>query len=77
MHTAWAAYMSFDENARGTLRDGLIADFVVLSENPLKLPVGELRRLKVEETYFAGVKYRKKASGAAALVWKSLLHKAR
>ncbi len=77
MHTAWAAYMSFDENARGTLRNGLIADFVVLSENPLKLPVGELQNIKVVETYFAGVNYRKKGSGPAALICKSLMQKAR
>ena len=77
MHTSWAAYMSFDENERGTLRDGLAADFVVLSENPLKVPVNELEKIKLEETYFAGVKYQKKASSPASLVLKSAIHKAR
>ena len=77
MHTSWAAYMSFDENERGTLRDGLVADFVVLSENPLKVPVNELEKIKLEETYFAGVKYQEKVSSPAALVLKSAIHKAR
>ncbi len=59
------------------LRDGLVADFIVLSENPLKVPVNELEKIKLEETYFAGVKYQKKASSPAALVLKSAIHKAR
>jgi len=77
IHTSWAAYMSFDENERGTLKNGLVADFVVLSENPLKIPVERLAELKVEYTYFAGVKYSKKASGPVSLVCKSLLSKAK
>jgi len=77
VHTSWAAYMSFDENERGSLQNGLIADFVVLSENPLKVPVDRIENIKVEDIYFSGAKYKKSVSGAAALVCKALLHKAR
>ncbi len=77
MHTSWAAYMSFDENERGTLKDGLIADFVVLSENPLNIPSDQIKRINVEEIYFAGVKYKKNISNPFSLVCKSLIGKAR
>lgn len=77
MHTSWAAYMSFDENERGALKQGLIADFVVLSENPLKIPSDQIKRIKVEDTYFAGEKYKRNVSGPFSLICRSLVRKAR
>lgn len=77
MHTSWAAYLSFDENERGILQEGRIADFVVLSENPLTLPTDQINKIKVEETYFAGERYRKNTSRPLSLVCKSLVSKAR
>lgn len=77
MHTSWAAYMSFDEHERGTLQEGRIADFVVLSENPLTLSPDQLSRIRVEETYFAGERYRKTVSKALPLICKALVSRAR
>ncbi len=77
MHTSQAAYMSFDEHERGSLREGYIADFVVLSENPLEILPEKLCEIKVEEIYFSGEKYRKPPSNAVSLVCKALLSRGR
>jgi hypothetical protein len=57
MHTFAAARLSFDENKRGTLTEGKFADFVVLDQNPLKMPVEKLNDLKVTDLYLQGEKY--------------------
>lgn len=57
MHTSSCAYLSFDENTRGTLSSGKRADFVVLDQNPLQIPVGKLNTLRVETLYIKGEKY--------------------
>ena len=57
MHTLWPAKMCFDENRRGSLSVGKIADFVVLSGNPLEVPIGNLRELRVTDTYFEGKRF--------------------
>lgn len=68
MHTLWAAKTSFDENLRGSLRPGLVADMVVLDRNPLCTPVGELKDIKVLETWYAGERYKTPAGGVAPLL---------
>ena len=54
MHTLWTAKTSFDEKDMGSLTVGKFADFTVLSANPLKMPVEELRSLRVTDIYFGG-----------------------
>ena len=50
--------MSFDENERGSLEVGKIADMVVLNQNPLKMKKENLLDLKVETLYLQGKKYK-------------------
>jgi hypothetical protein len=57
MHTSTCAKLSFDENKRGTLTDGKLADFVVLDQNPLQVPVQKLNSVKIEALYLKGEKY--------------------
>lgn len=59
-------YLTFDEKQRGTLEKGKIADMAVLSENPYQVPVEQLNRLKVEQLYLGGQKYRSDTKGAIA-----------
>ncbi|MBR2590217.1 MAG: amidohydrolase family protein [Clostridia bacterium] len=59
-------YLTFDEKQRGTLEKGKIADMVILSENPYQVPVKQLNRLKVEQLYLQGQKYRSDTKGAIA-----------
>lgn len=57
MHTSWCAKLSFDENERGSLTEGKVADFVVLDQNPLQTPKEKLKELKIESVYLKGNMY--------------------
>lgn len=46
-----AAYFSYEEDLKGQLKKGYLADFIVLSEDPYK---GTLLDIKVDQTYIAG-----------------------
>jgi hypothetical protein len=52
--TLWPAYQHFEEQQRGSIEVGKVADFVVLDRNPLKIPVLGLVDLKVVETIKGG-----------------------
>jgi predicted amidohydrolase YtcJ len=54
LHTIWSAKLSFDEHDRGSLTDGKVADFAVLNQNPLTVPVHRLKDVRIEEVYFKG-----------------------
>jgi predicted amidohydrolase YtcJ len=49
-----AAYASFDENKKGTIEAGKLADLTVLSGNILKIPSETIKKLKVEMTIVDG-----------------------
>ena len=52
--TTFAYYELFDENLKGTLTVGKLADFVILDKNPLKVPPIEIKNIKVVETIKEG-----------------------
>ena len=52
--TAFAAYELFDENLKGTLSNGKLADFVILDKNPLKVKPMEIKNIQVTETIKEG-----------------------
>ncbi|HEX9445256.1 MAG TPA: amidohydrolase family protein, partial [Candidatus Binatia bacterium] len=54
MHTKYAAYVMFEENAKGTLAAGKLADVAVLSENPLTAPTERIKDIKVLMTVAGG-----------------------
>ncbi len=51
-----AAYQYFEEDRKGTLAAGKLADLVILSSNPLDTPTVDLRSLEVTETWSHGVR---------------------
>ena len=53
--TRFAAYQHFEESMKGTLEAGKLADFVVLSEDPLNMRAAALLSLKVSATYSRGL----------------------
>lgn len=53
-YTTTAAYVGFEENDKGMLRPGLLADFVVLSDNLVKVDSGNIKNVEVLETYLGG-----------------------
>lgn len=52
--TANAAYAYFEEGEKGTLEPGKLADFVILGENPLKVPKQHLKDIVVMATIKEG-----------------------
>jgi hypothetical protein len=52
--TLWAAYQHFEEKSKGSIEAGKLADFVVLSDNPITVERPALANLKVLETIKEG-----------------------
>lgn len=44
--TDWAAYQYFEDQYKGTLKQGKLADLVILDKNPLTVPSREIKKLK-------------------------------
>jgi predicted amidohydrolase YtcJ len=54
MLTTGPAWQVFEENRKGRIKPGLLADFVVLDRNPLRTPVDKIRAIRVLETVKEG-----------------------
>jgi predicted amidohydrolase YtcJ len=54
MHTRSAAYASFDEGIKGMISPGKLADFTLLSDDPLKIAPEKIRDIKVDATIIGG-----------------------
>ncbi|MDI7864634.1 amidohydrolase [Rhizobiaceae bacterium n13] len=52
--TIWPAVQYFEEASKGTIEPGKLADFVILSDNPLTVKPEDLIKLKVVETIKEG-----------------------
>lgn len=55
-YTKNAAYASFEEDIKGTLEPGKLADFVIISEDLTKVDPVRIKDLKILETYIGGKK---------------------
>jgi len=53
-YTAYGAYASFEENLKGSIEIGKLADLVVLSRNILQIPREEILKIKVDLTMIDG-----------------------
>jgi predicted amidohydrolase YtcJ len=54
MHTTTAAYVGFEENDKGTLEVGKLADIAVCAEDPFAIQPEKIKDLKVEMTVVGG-----------------------
>jgi len=52
--TEWSAYQHFEEDTKGTLEEGKLADMVILDKNPLKVSEEDIKHIMVLETYKEG-----------------------
>ncbi|MCG7860449.1 amidohydrolase family protein, partial [Flavihumibacter sediminis] len=52
--TAWAAYQGFEENLKGTITAGKLADFVILDKNPLKIDPLTITDISINATIKEG-----------------------
>lgn len=54
MYTRNAAYSSFEEDQKGTIKAGKLADFVVLDADIFRIDPMKIKDVKVEKTYLGG-----------------------
>ncbi len=54
--TQWAAYSNFEEDQKGSIEVGKVADFVVLDRDLMKIPVDSIPKVKVLATFIHGEK---------------------
>ncbi len=54
MYTTSAAYASFEENIKGSISPGKLADLAVLSDDPTRVPPEKIKDIKVEMTIIGG-----------------------
>lgn len=53
--TLWAAYSNFEENEKGSIEPGKFADFVILSDDIMTVPVENIPSVKAEQVFLNGV----------------------
>ena len=58
--TSWSAYQHVEEDQKGTLQEGKLADMVILDKNPLKISPTEIKEIVVLETIKEGISVYKK-----------------
>ena len=54
LFTADGAYASFEEDIKGQIRPGMLADFTILSKNPFESDESSLHAIRICETYVGG-----------------------
>lgn len=54
--TIWAAYSNFEENEKGSIESGKFADFVILSDDIMTMPIDSVPNLKAEQVFVGGEK---------------------
>ena len=54
MFTIWPAYAAFEENDKGSIKSGKLADFTVLSQDIMKISEPEILKTRVEITVIGG-----------------------
>ncbi len=54
MFTIWPAYAVFEENDKGSIEVGKLADFPVLSQDIMKIPDPEILKTRSEMTVIGG-----------------------
>lgn len=54
--TIWAAYANFEEQEKGSIEVGKFADFIVLDKDIMTVPIQQVPKIEVEQTFVGGIK---------------------
>lgn len=60
--TIQGAYASYEETVKGSIEAGKLADFIILTEDPMTIEPSRLRQISVEETWVGGERVYRKAA---------------
>jgi len=52
--TIWAAYLNFEENEKGSIEKGKLADFIIIDRDIMKIDIDETPKTEVLKTYVFG-----------------------
>ena len=50
-----SAYQYFEEHKKGSIKEGKVADLIIIDKNPLKINTDEIKNIKVLETIKHGI----------------------
>ncbi len=53
--TIWAAYSNFEEDEKGSIEPGKVADFVIYDKDMMTVPVSEIPTIRAEQTFVNGI----------------------
>ena len=53
--TIWAAYANFEEQEKGSIESGKFADFIILENDIMEIPIQDIPNIKVLNTFIDGV----------------------
>src|SRR5690606_29916591 len=65
-HTMGTAYITFDENVKGSVEVGKLADFVILGDDPLSVDPEAIATIPVEATFIGGREVYRRARATAS-----------
>jgi len=54
IYTAGGAYASREEDVKGRIAPGMLADFAILAQSPFDVPTGDIHRIQPRAAYLAG-----------------------
>ena len=54
IYTAGGAYASREEDVKGRIAPGMLADFAILAQSPFDVPTGDIHRIQTRAVYLAG-----------------------
>jgi len=54
IYTAAGAYASHEEDFKGKIQPGMVADFVILDKSPFDVPAGDIHKIKTLQTFLGG-----------------------
>ncbi len=52
--TIWAAHSNFEETEKGSIEVGKLADFTILSADPMEIALSEVPHIQAEQTFIGG-----------------------
>lgn len=53
-YTIWAAYAGFEEEIKGSISRGKLADFIIIDRDYMNCPIDEIKDIKIFETVIGG-----------------------